>query len=290
MKLVSKKKLKERYYRYDLSIKNTHNFVSCGAVVHNTSAHLKFSDKGELTFFSGGEKHDKFVNAVKPLINMDADIPKGIEMTVYGEAYGGKCQGMSDTYGKELKFCVFDVKIGDIWLDVPNAENVAKKLGLEFVDYVKVPSNLECFDIERDKPSAQAIKNGCGYKQREGVVIRPLAEYTRPNGKRVIVKHKGDNFRETRTPRQVSPEQLKVLSKANEVANEWVTHMRLEHVLDKLDGDKNDMSIMSKLGRAMVKDVGIESEGEVIWSKEVERAIVKRTAEILKERISSFSA
>ncbi len=36
------------------------------------------------------------------------------EVTIYGEGFGGKMQGMSDTYGKELRFVAFDVKIGHV--------------------------------------------------------------------------------------------------------------------------------------------------------------------------------
>jgi hypothetical protein len=28
---------------------------------------------------------------------------EGINTTIFGEVYGGKCQGMSETYGKEMK-------------------------------------------------------------------------------------------------------------------------------------------------------------------------------------------
>ena len=58
--------------------------------------------------------------------------------TVFGEGYGGKEQGMRDTYGPDLKFIAFDVKIGNRWLSVTDAEDVVKKLGLEFVFYKKV--------------------------------------------------------------------------------------------------------------------------------------------------------
>ena len=40
------------------------------------------------------------------------------KIIVYGEAYGGKQQGMRATYGDKLKFIVFDVKIYDRFLSV----------------------------------------------------------------------------------------------------------------------------------------------------------------------------
>jgi hypothetical protein len=103
-----------------------------------------------------------------------------MNVIVYGEAYGGKQQGMSNTYGKELKFIVFDVKIDKNWLDVLNAESVANKLGLDFVNYERITTDLDKLDFHRDKYSVQARLNGCGEdKIAEGIVIRPLIELTK---------------------------------------------------------------------------------------------------------------
>jgi len=107
--------------------------------IHGTSSHIRFTNVSSpaLKFFSGGEKHESFVK----LFNEEILIAKFLELnqidiTIYGEAYGGKCQGMSDTYGKELKFVAFDVKINDKWLDIPAAESIVKQLGLEFLIYL----------------------------------------------------------------------------------------------------------------------------------------------------------
>jgi hypothetical protein len=204
--------------------------------IHGTSAWLSWNN-GKVGYFSGGEKHDNFVKVFDEagLIHNFTNI--GMEkVMIFGEAYGGKCQGMKNTYGDKLKFVVFDVKIGEHWLDVPNAHDVANKLGLEFVDYVKIPATLEFIDAERDKPSTQAIRNGCGNdKLREGVVLRPPFEVRDNSGERIMAKHKREEFRETRTPRKVADsEKNKVLENAKAAALEYVTDMRLSHVLDKI--------------------------------------------------------
>jgi len=209
-----------------------------------------------------------------------------IDVTVFGEAFGGKCQGMSSTYGKELKFVVFDVKIDKNWLDVPNAEDVAKKLGLEFVDYVKIKTDLDFINAERDKDSTQAIRNGCGEgKMREGVVLRPLIEVTKNNGSRVIAKHKREEFSETKTRREVNPEQLKILEDAKAIAEEWVTAQRLGHVLDKL-GNPTEMEKTGEVIKAMIEDILREAKGEIKESKEALQAIGKKTALMYKSKIS----
>ena len=65
-----------------------------------------------------------------------------MDVILFGEAYGGSQQGLSETDGTELKVVVFAVKMGDYWLDVPNAEQVTSKLGLEFVAYRQIPTPL----------------------------------------------------------------------------------------------------------------------------------------------------
>lgn len=255
-------------------------FKECYALekIHGTSAHILWNS-GEVKFFAGGESHEKFValfdkeNLAKVFTDL---LHKSIR--VYGEAHGGKQQGMKKTYGEVLKFVAFDVQVGDSWLSVPKAEEVVLKLGLEFVDYAKIPTTLEALDAEKNKDSVQAIRNGVGAgKLREGVVLRPLIEVTKNNGHRIISKHKRDEFRETATPRTISPEQLVILEDAEKIANEWVTAERLRHVLQKFPADSN-VEITGDLIKAMIEDVYREGAGEIVESKSVKSAIGKKTA------------
>jgi hypothetical protein len=120
----------------------------------------------------------------------------------------------------------------------------------------------------------------------EGVVIRPLIELIRSNGSRVICKHKKDSFRETSKPRKVlDPAQLEILTNAENIAIEWVTKTRLQHVTDALQLEALP-DYLSSIIPAMIADVKRESEGEVLWSKEVERAIGKNTATLVKKGIA----
>jgi len=257
-------------------------FRECYALekIHGSSSHVAHTLNEGLRFFSGGEKHSKFVEIFdKPNL---VDKLKNLDVVIYGEVYGGKCQGMSGTYGKELKFVAFDVKINDIWLSVPQAEEFCIiTAGLEFVGYVKIDTTIETIDFQRDRDSVQAVRNGMGSgKKREGIVLRPLVEFARNDGERVMAKHKRDDFKETKTPREVSPEQLKILADGEAVADEWVTPMRLSHVLDKLGNP--GMEKMRDIIHAMQEDVKRESEGEVVWSTAVEKAVGKATSRGVK--------
>lgn len=252
--------------------------------IHGTSAHIRWKD-GRVTFSPGGEAHERF----RALFNEAALAEKfaaiGADVVVYGEAYGGKQQGMKDTYGSELKFIVFDVQIGGVWLSVPQMDEVARSLGLEVVEWAKVSTDLAVLDAWRDKPSTQAVRNGCGDKPREGVVLRPPIEVTKNNGDRIIAKHKGAAFEERKTPQKVvDPATLEVLAKADAIADEWVTPMRLTHVLDKIP-EPHGMEHTPAVIKAMVADVYREAKGEIVESKEAERAIGKKAAALFKQRV-----
>jgi hypothetical protein len=232
------------YMHIDNLYKDTRifQFDECYALekIHGTSAHISWdSETQEITLFSGGEPLQRFTELFD-LDDLKARFFLLKAMTIYGEAYGGKQQGMKDTYGAELKFVVFDVRMGvkpeqgEGWLTVPEAEAIAKQLGLEFVDYVRIPTKLHRMDEERTKPSTQAVRNGIADpKEREGVVLRPLVESVDNRGNRIITKHKNDSFKETKTQREVDPEKLQVLADAIRIADEWVTEMRLDHVIDR---------------------------------------------------------
>jgi len=73
-------------------------------------------------------------------------------------------------------------------------------------------------------------------------------------------------FCETKTKRVVSAEDLKVLSDAKEIAEEWVTNMRLEHVLQKFDADVG-MESMGDIIKAMIEDVYREAKDEIVECK-----------------------
>ncbi len=256
--------------------------------IHGTSASLHWCcDKNpKLRFFSGGANRDSFVKLFD-----NTDLPGKFEdigqenISVFGEAYGGKLQGMKATYGNHLCFVAFEVKINDTWLSVQRAEHIVLKLGLEFVYYELIDATMEKIDAQRDVDSVQAERNGMGAHKREGIVLRPPFEVTLNDNSRLIAKHKRDDFRETKTSRKVGidPE---VLTNAHAIAEEWVTPMRLEHVLDKLP-EVIDITHTPVVLGAMLEDVLRESAGEFEATKLVEKAIRRATAILWKQVIRS---
>lgn len=266
-------------------------FKECYALekIHGTSAHVgwKFAEK-KINFFTG-ENHQLFLSLFNEefLIKKFEEIFPDQNVVIFGEHYGGKCQGMAHTYGKESKFIGFDVKVGDVWLNVPNAHDVCNQFDIEFVHYVKISTDLAHLETQRDEPSVQAVRNGITeLRKREGIVLRPLVEMRTNNGERVIVKYKPEEFNETKTERKVTPEQLKILENAKEIAEEWVTPMRLQHVLQKFPEDVN-MESMGKIIKGMIEDVYREGKDEIVESKDVEKAIGKKTVLLFKQKLQS---
>ena len=266
-------------------------FKECYAMekVHGTSARIVWKNN-KLQYVSGGMSYAtftqipdfQFLNTLLIEEFLDTDL------TIFGEAYGGKEQGMSAVYGKVPSFIVFEVMIGDVWLNVPNAEDVANKLNLEFVPYEKVSTDLDSLNAERDRDSIVAIRRGMGEgKLREGVVLKPLIEMTKNNGDRIIVKHKRAEFLETATKREVDPEKLKILEDAKAISDEWVTPLRLAHVLDKL-GNPSEIEQTGVVIKAMIEDVLREAEREIKESKEAIRAIGQKTAVLYKNKINKL--
>lgn len=287
--------------------------------IHGTSAHINVtldrsitldktkpnfnelarSDYGtwDIKHSAGGESHVNFVKAVpmhsafRKLAHLCCCTPVE-KFTVYGEAYGAKQQGMKATYGDQLKFVAFDVLVDGKWLDVPEAEEFCKELGIEFVHYVKGPNTLEFLNAQRDADSVQAVRNGMGQgKIREGIVVKPLKDVCNYElGERLVVKHKRKEFIETATPREVDPSKIVVLAEAEAIANEWVVEERLRHVLDKLiaAGIPMEMKSTKQVKDAMVEDVKRESAGEIVWSSDADKAIGKRTADLFKKAISNL--
>lgn len=267
-------------------------FKECWALekVHGSSAHVAFND-GKLSFFAGGESHERFVtifNQENLLLKFKELFPfEGAKCIVFGEVYGGKCQGMRETYGNDLKFIAFDVRVGEKWLSVPDAVDIVAKLELEFVPYKKISTDLQQIDAEKDADSEVAVRRGMGQgKLREGVVLRPLIELILNNGERVITKHRRDEFRETKSIRPVlDPDKQKILDDAQLIVDEFATPMRLQHVLSKIPN--HSISDMQLIISRMVEDINLEEKDEFTPSKEVNKQIGAKTAKMYKDYLNS---
>jgi hypothetical protein len=108
---------------------------------------------------------------------------------LYGEGYGAKIQKGGGNYRQDQDFVLFDVKVGDWWLERSNVEDVAGKLGLDVVPIIGKGSLLTMVAMTR-----QGFKSQWGDFPAEGVVARPVCELKSRNGERLITKIKCKDF------------------------------------------------------------------------------------------------
>ncbi|HEY6020044.1 MAG TPA: RNA ligase family protein, partial [Candidatus Paceibacterota bacterium] len=263
-------------------------FKECYALekIHGTSAHIRW-DGETLSLYSGGEKHSNFEALFDgTLLPLRAPLEAALrekgysKLVVYGELYGGKQQRQAWRYGPQLRFVAFEVELAKYWCNVPAADEICQALGIPFVHYERVSTDLAALDAQRDAPSVQSVRNGVTEVcPREGVVLRPLLEFCYPAEHRILAKHKRPEERETRTDHKVglTPE---VLAEGKQIALEWVTPTRLEHVLDKLPKGTGADVIPAALD-AMVEDVYREGAGMVVPSRHATKEIRTLTAKMI---------
>ena len=161
--------------------------------------------------------------AIKPCSNLEP-----YPITLYGEGYGGGIQKgggayTSKTKGGKASFRLFDVFIGETWLDRENVEDIASKLGIKTVPlisppkpiaygsdpasprisfggvthaYAEAPWDLESItNFVRDgAPSTVAYEEGTEGHMAEGVMAFTSPPLFNSRGKRLMWKLKHKDF------------------------------------------------------------------------------------------------
>jgi hypothetical protein len=117
---------------------------------------------------------------------------------LYGEGYGPKIQKGGGNYGSAQDFVLFDVKVGEWWLERHNIEDVAAKIGIRVVPIIGEGTIANMVEITR-----AGITSTWGNFAAEGIVARPKVELRTRNNSRIITKLKTRDFTET----QPSPHQ-----------------------------------------------------------------------------------
>ena len=107
---------------------------------------------------------------------------------LYGEGYGGKIQKGSN-YKPTQDFILFDVKIGDIWLQRGDVCGIANQFGLDIVPVAGENTLLMAAEI-----AAIGFNSAWGNFQAEGLVLRPKVELKTRRGDRIIAKIKCKDF------------------------------------------------------------------------------------------------
>ncbi len=109
---------------------------------------------------------------------------------LYSEGYGAKIQKGGGKYRLNQDVVLFDVKIGDWWLQRNDIEDIAQKLGLDIVPIIGSGTLPEM--VEKAKLGFNSM---WGDFQAEGIVARPTIELKARNGQRIITKIKCKDFK-----------------------------------------------------------------------------------------------
>jgi hypothetical protein len=112
---------------------------------------------------------------------------------LYGEGYGAKIQKGGGRYiPTGCGFILFDVKIGDWWLEDAAVFDIAMKLGVKMVPPVIVGSLAEIIEWAR-RGFKSEVATDATY-DAEGLVMKPTTPLFNRRGERVIAKIKAKDF------------------------------------------------------------------------------------------------
>lgn len=112
---------------------------------------------------------------------------------LYGEGFGAKIQKGGGLYRDHQDFILFDVRIGDWWLERHNVVDIAQQLEIDVVPIIGSGSlNDAILRVRRGFNSWVARES----RPAEGLVMRPRVELRARDGSRMITKIKSRDFRD----------------------------------------------------------------------------------------------
>ena len=112
------------------------------------------------------------------------------DICLYGEGYGAKIQKGGGNYRQDQDFVLFDIRIGEWWLQRNDVEDVAEKLGIEVVPIIGEGSLYSAIEWAK-----RGIVSTWGDFEAEGIVARPKTELFTRNHQRIITKIKCKDFK-----------------------------------------------------------------------------------------------
>ena len=195
-------------------------------------------------------------------------------------------------YIKGNDFRIFDVRLDGKYVSQDRIAEVASKVGLKTMPVLyRGKPDRKIFDSFIDTPSRLGAENGIVDPENtmEGLVIRPVEFLWEQNRDPVMAKHKVGKWAERASAQRhpKTPKQKKEIpAGAKEFAEEFVTDVRLEHVLDQLKEanipvDKSAMGeVMKRMGQDIKREgAAVLEEAGLDW-KDVSAFVTTRTKEL----------
>jgi hypothetical protein len=163
--------------------------------VDGTNIRVIFKDGG-ITF--GGRTEDAQIPAqlvgrlnerFLPLAAKLGEVFADGQAVLYGEGYGAKIQKGGGNYRPDQGFALFDVRVGQWWLQRDDVHDVAQKLGLDVAPVIGAGTLHDAVAWAK-----RGIQSTWGDFQAEGIVARPQIELNTRSGHRLIAKIKCRDF------------------------------------------------------------------------------------------------
>lgn len=123
---------------------------------------------------------------------MKACFPDVDNVCLYGEGYGKKIQKGGNYLPDRADFILFDVKVGDWWLNRDANEDIAKKLEIRVVPIMGIWKLEQAIEFVK-KGFKSTIADNKDYIA-EGLIMKPVTELFNRKGERIISKIKYKDF------------------------------------------------------------------------------------------------
>lgn len=166
--------------------------VTLGGKTDNAQLHMELVYALQALF--DGTKNRQLWRDTFPAKVSDSEVTMIIPTQVcfYGEGYGPGIQKSGGLYRQDKSFVLFDIKIGNLWLERKNVEDIAAKFGVGIVPIVGEGTLNEGVELVRDGftskwSTVEAFMS-------EGIVARPKVELRTRRGERMITKIKHRDF------------------------------------------------------------------------------------------------
>uniref|UniRef100_A0A6M3LR35 Putative RNA ligase n=1 Tax=viral metagenome TaxID=1070528 RepID=A0A6M3LR35_9ZZZZ len=147
------------------------------------------TDKAQIPIFLLDKLRELFPNNEKFKEVFCDNENHAIDVCLYGEGYGAKIQKGGGNYRKDQSFVLFDVLVGDWWLQRKDVESIAAQFGIEVTPIIAEGDLYQMVDLAR-----KGFFSQWGDFLAEGIVARPAVELKARNGNRVITKLKARDF------------------------------------------------------------------------------------------------
>jgi len=112
-----------------------------------------------------------------------------MSVCLYGEGYGAGIQKGGGLYRPTKGFILFDVKVGEMWLERHNVNDIAEKLGFDVVPQLGVMTLEDAIELTK-----KGFDSTFGKFRAEGIIARPLVEMKNRFGERIITKLKCTDY------------------------------------------------------------------------------------------------